>query len=284
MLYSYKGRNIHYQEKGQGHPLLLLNGIMMSTESWAPFVPAFSRNHRVILLDLMDQGKSAAFPPGYGIQEQAEMLKAFLWHLEIDRVSVLGTSYGGALALQLACDAPQLVDRLLLAATRAWTDPLFRDMCESWLHGTASAQAFYTSTIPFFYGATFQQNQREWMEKRRQVLEATVFSNPEFLDRMRRLVRSIMDFDLRDRLPAITCPTLILAPEEDLVMMPWEQKRILKGIPQAEMISLPGTGHVLFLERPELFVSLAMGWFDYREALGLLDSPAPMDENDLVTQ
>ncbi len=101
---------------------------------------------------------------------------------------------------------------------------------------------------------------------------------------MRRLVRSIMDFDLRDRLPAITCPTLILAPEEDLVMMPWEQKRILKGIPQAEMISLPGTGHVLFLERPELFVSLAMGWFDYREALGLLDSPAPMDENDLVTQ
>lgn len=269
MLFSYKGRDIYYHELGQGHPLLLLNGIMMSTDSWAPFLPAFSRNHRVILLDLMDQGKTSAFPPGYGLREQAEMLQAFLWHLEIDRVSVLGTSYGGALALQLACDAPQLVDRLLLAATRAWTDPLFRDMCESWLHATASAQAFYTSTMPLFYGATFQQNQQAWMARRREALEATAFSNHEFLDRMRRLVRSVMEFDIRDRLKNIVCPTLIVSPQEDLVMMPWEQERILAGIAGAEMISLPQTGHVMFLERPELFVSLAMGWFDYRERIDI---------------
>lgn len=269
MLYSYKGRDIHYQERGRGHPLLLLNGIMMSTESWTPFLPAFSRNHRVILVDLMDQGKSAAFPAGYGMKEQSDMLQAFLWHLEIDRVSVLGTSYGGALALQLASDAPRLVDRLLLAATRAWTDPLFRDMCESWLHATNSAQAFYTSTMPLFYGATFQQNQRLWMAGRREALEATAFSDPEFLDRMRRLIRSIMDFDLRGRLNGIACPTLVLSPEEDLVMMPWEQKRIFKGIPGAEIITLPHTGHVMFLERPELFVSLAMGWFDYREPIDI---------------
>jgi pimeloyl-ACP methyl ester carboxylesterase len=267
MIFTYQGKDIHYQEQGQGHPLLLLNGVMMSTESWAPFIAPFSQNHRLILIDLMDQGKSAAFPEGYRMADQAAMLQAFLDHLGLARVSVLGTSYGGALALQLACDAPGRVDRLLLAATRAWTDPLFRDMCESWLHATASPQAFYTATIPLFYGATFQRNQAPWMAHRRELLEASVFNNPDFLARMGRLIRSIMDFDLRERIGRISCPTLVLAPEEDLVMMPWENRRIAQAIPGAELITLPATGHVLFLERPELFTALAMGWFDYRREI-----------------
>ena len=267
MNFSYQDKDIYYEQHGQGHPLLLLNGVMMSTASWAPFVKTFSRQHRLILLDLMDQGQSAAFPEGYTMKEQGEMLLAFLDHLKLDSVSVLGTSYGGALALQLATEAPERVDRLLLAATRAYTDPLFRDMCESWVHATASPQAFYTATIPLFYGATYQQERAAWMEERRKVLESTAFANPDFLARMRRLIQSIMAFDLRDRLHRITCPTLVLAPEEDLVMMPWEQTRIVRGIQGAELLTLPKTGHVLILERPELFISLAMGWFCYRDPM-----------------
>lgn len=265
MIFSFRGKDIYYEIHGQGQPLVLLNGIMMSTESWAPFVKPFSQNHRLILIDLMDQGRSAAFQEGYGMADQSAMLQAFISHLGLEQVSVLGTSYGGALALQLACDAPERVDRMLLAATRAWTDPLFRDMCESWLHATASPQAFYTATIPLFYGATFQQKMAAWMDERRGLLESTAFANPDFLGRMKRLTRSIMDFDLRKRIPAIQCPTLVMSPEEDLVMMPWENRRIANSIPGAELITLPLTGHVLFLERPALFTALALGWFGQRE-------------------
>jgi len=266
MNFHYQGRDIHYEEYGQGQPLVLLNGVMMSTASWKPFVQAFSAHFRVLLIDLMDQGKSAAFPPGYVMEDQARMVLALLDHLGLNKVFVLGTSYGGALALQLAILEPQRVERLLLAATRAYTDPLFRDMCEGWIHATASPQAFYTATIPLFYGATWQQQQATWMAQRRELLESTAFSNPDFLARMKRLIASIMDFDLRDRLGLIRCPTLVLAPEEDLVMMPWEQERITVGIQGAELLRLPGTGHVLFLERPALFVSLVMGWFAHRDS------------------
>ena len=76
-----------------------------------------------------------------------------------------------------------------------------------------------------------------------------------------------MAFDLREQIGRITCPTLILAPEEDLVMMPWEQRRIRDGIPGAQLLTMPATGHVLFLERPELFVSITMGWFGHRDAV-----------------
>mgnify|MGYP000843536293 FL=1 len=268
MTFTFEGKTIHYERHGEGPPLLLLNGIMMSTASWAPFVAPFTRDgHSLLLVDLMDQGQSAAWDRAYTMADQANMLAALLDSLHLPTVSVLGTSYGGALALQFASTWPQRVDRLLLAATRAYTDPLFAGMCESWLHAVHSPQAYYSATIPLFYGATFQQTHTEWMNERRRMLEATAFADAGFLARMSRLTRSIMAFDLREQIGRITCPTLILAPEEDLVMMPWEQRRIRDGIPGAQLLTMPATGHVLFLERPELFVSITMGWFGHRDAV-----------------
>ncbi|NLW20952.1 MAG: alpha/beta fold hydrolase [Clostridiales bacterium] len=270
MAYTFRNRPIHYERHGTGPTLLLLNGIMMSTASWAPFVPAFtSAGNSLLLVDLMDQGKSGAFEEGYRIDDQAEMVAGLLDHLNISQAGVMGTSYGGAVALSLSLLHPNKVQRLMLAATRAYTDPLFRVMCESWLHACQSPQALYTATMPLFYGASFQQRAGEWLASRRALLEKTAFASPDFTARFQRLVRSILDFDLRERLGGITAPTLVLAPAEDLVMMPWEQQRIAQGIPGAHLLTLHQTGHVMFLERPELFIPLVMGWFAHPGTIAL---------------
>lgn len=267
MQFDYRGKAIYYETHGEGRPLMLLNGIMMSTLSWKPFIEAFCRGgNRLILVDLMDQGRSGAFDEGYTMADQADMVLALMDALQLPAVSLMGTSYGGALALQVACKAPARVDRLLLAATRCYSDPLFQGMCESWLHAAdASPQAFYTATMPLFYGASFQESRRDFMEERRALLERGLFKSSDFMARMKRLVQSILHFDLREELQAISCPTLIMEPEEDLVMMPWEQRRMWERIPDAQLITLPKTGHVLFLERPALFTSLMMGWFNHRD-------------------
>ncbi len=268
MAFSWRGGTIHYQVHGEGTPLLLLNGIMMSTPSWTPFLQAFQgAGQQVIVLDLMDQGQSAAFEQGYHMADQADMVWGLMDHLGHERIHVLGTSYGGALALEMAVRYPQRVSKLLLAATRCWTDPLFEGMLESWLHAAATPEAFYTATIPLFYGATFQAQRVDWMKERRRLLENTLFQNQDFMGRMKRLIQSIMAFDLREQLHQITCPTLVLAPEEDLVMMPWEQQRIVQGIPDARLLSIPRTGHVLFVERPELFTDLVTGFFQHRDPI-----------------
>ena len=270
MSFTFRGRQIHYEIHGEGRPLLLLNGIMMTTASWAPFIGAFTAGgNQVLLLDLMDQGRSGPFPEGYEVSDQAEMVNALLSHLKLDQASVMGTSYGGAVALNLAARYPKRVDRLMLAATRAYTDPLFHDMCESWLRACQSPEALYSATMPLFYGATFQQEQQEWLKRRRMLLEKTAFSSAAFLERFQRLVRSIMTFDLRSRLCDIIAPTLVVAPDEDLVMMPWEQRKIAEGIKGAHLVSLYRTGHVMFLERPELFIPLMMGWFNHRSTVEL---------------
>jgi 3-oxoadipate enol-lactonase len=264
MDFTYRGKNIYYETTGQGKPLLLLNGIMMSTLSWAPFVQAFAQvGYQVLSIDLMDQGRSDAFDMAYDMGDQADMVLALADALNMKQFSLLGTSYGGALALQIACQAPERVERLLLSATRCYSDPLFRDMCESWIHASHDPQALYTATMPLFYGATFQQQQTEWLADRRQLLEKTAFQNPDFQARFRRLCRSIMAFDLREQLHRIACPTLIISAEEDLVMMPWEQQRIVKGIPAAQHVTMHKTGHVMFLERPDLFVSLVNGFLQH---------------------
>ena len=176
MDFAFRGKNIYYEATGQGKPLVLLNGIMMSTLSWVPFVEAFARGgYQVLCVDLMDQGRSDAFDAGYGMADQADMVLALMDSLNLPRFSLLGTSYGGALALQIACQAPERVERLLLSATRCYTDPLFRELCESWIHASHDPQALYTSTMPLFYGATFQQQQSAWMAARRQLLESTAF-------------------------------------------------------------------------------------------------------------
>lgn len=262
MTFTFRGRQVYYESHGQGRPLLFLNGIMMSCASWAPFVDAFTgAGYRLLLMDLMDQGKTAAFEEGYRTSDQAEMVSGLIRALGLGQVDIMGTSYGGAVALELAIQYPEQVGRLMLAATRAWTDPLFSGMCESWLHAVHSPQALYTATIPLFYGATFQQQQPEWLASRRRLLEKTAFASADFLARFTRLVRSILDLDLRARLKDIKAPTLVLAPEEDLVMLPWENRRIADGITGAQLMTLYRTGHVLILERPELFVSLVKGWF-----------------------
>ena len=57
--FMFGNKSIYYEEYGQGEPLILLNGIMMSCMSWAEFIEPFSTHNRLILVDFLDQGRSA---------------------------------------------------------------------------------------------------------------------------------------------------------------------------------------------------------------------------------
>ena len=65
MEFVFNGKKIYYETMGEGQPILLLNGIMMSTGSWENFKESFSANNRLILLDFLDQGRSARMTGRY---------------------------------------------------------------------------------------------------------------------------------------------------------------------------------------------------------------------------
>ena len=80
----YKGRNIFYEVQGEGKPILILNGIMMSTKSWEPFVKSFTVTNQLIRLDFFDQGQSDKLENSAYTQDiQVDVMEALLKHLKI---------------------------------------------------------------------------------------------------------------------------------------------------------------------------------------------------------
>jgi 3-oxoadipate enol-lactonase len=93
---------LYFTKQGSGPPLLLVHGVMITGEMFAPVVEHFAMQHRVIVPDLRGHGRSRDLPLPYTVPQLASDLARLLDHLDIDSAAVLGYSQGGAIAQQLA--------------------------------------------------------------------------------------------------------------------------------------------------------------------------------------
>lgn len=262
--FNCNDKAIYYSVEGEGKPILILNGIMMSTKSWTAFVPSFTKQNTLIRLDFFDQGQSAKLKlENYTQKIQVDLIKALLEHLKLEKVSIVGISYGGEVALQFAIDYPESVDRLVLFNTTAFTSPWLKDIGRGWIAAgnTRSGQAYYQTTIPVIYSPHFYETKIEWMRKREKNL-IPIFANPEFLDAMERLMFSAESYDVREKLQNVTAKTLIVSAEEDYLTPMDNQKYLYERIKGSEWIKIPGSGHASMYERPLIFTTLVLGFIN----------------------
>jgi len=107
---------LHVEADGDGPPLLLLHGFTGSAASWTPLLPALTRRHRVIRVDLLGHGESdaPADPVRYGFAACVDDLARLLDRLDLDRCACAGYSMGGRLALGLAVTQPTRIGALVL--------------------------------------------------------------------------------------------------------------------------------------------------------------------------
>jgi len=261
--FQFKGKNVFYDVQGDGQPVLLLNGIMMSTLSWAAFVPVFKTNLQLIRFDFLDQGQSdkMANEPAYTQALQVELIAALMAHLQLNTADIVGISYGGEVALQFAIAHPQKVRRLVLFNTCAYTTPWLSDIGKAWnlAASTGNGQAYYYTSIPMIYSPHFYEHRLEWMRKREQVL-FPVFGNPTFTEAMVRLTNSAETHDVREKLSSIQCHTLVVSSDQDYITPMTEQQKIVKALPHSHYVLIPETGHASMYERPALFTSLVLGF------------------------
>jgi 2-hydroxymuconate-semialdehyde hydrolase len=108
----------NYHDQGTGPPVLLIHGSGPGVSAWANWrtvLPALSRRFRVVAPDVLGFGYTERPPQvSYGPETWLDHLLGFLDALDLPKVSVVGNSFGGALALRLAAKAPERVDRLVL--------------------------------------------------------------------------------------------------------------------------------------------------------------------------
>lgn len=259
--FVFEGKSIYYEEYGSGRPIVVLNGIMMSCGSWAEFVEPFSAQNRLILLDMLDQGRSAKMDAPFSQALQVEVVKALLDHLGLDKASLLGISYGGEVAQRFAVQYGERLDRLVLFNTTPSTGPWLRDIGDAWNLAASDPDAYYLTTIPVIYSPAFYREHNAWMENRRKLLKP-VFSNSDFIGSMIRLTNSAADFDVTEDLFRVQAPTLVVSCQEDYLTPLAEQRRIAELIPDCQYVIVPHCGHASMYEQPVLFTSLALGFIN----------------------
>jgi 3-oxoadipate enol-lactonase len=260
--FDFQGKKIYYETHGEGKPLILLNGIMMSTKSWGIFVEAFSANNRLILLDFLDQGQSDKVYEEYTQDLQVEVLYALIKELGYDKVNLLGISYGGEVALRFIANYEDKVERLVLFNTSHRTSPWLKDIGDAWNLSKDNALDYYLTTIPVIYSPEFYNKNREWMENRKKLLTATVFSDKNFMDSMVRLTKSAETHDVTQKLQGVKTRTLIVSSENDFITPKEEQEALHRLLENSDYVMLPKTGHGSMYEKPALFTALTLGYIN----------------------
>lgn len=261
MYFYYENKKIYYEVHGSGNPLLILNGIMMSTKSWTEFIEPFTKFNQLILVDMIDQGQSDKLEKDYDQTIQVEIVKALIEHLNLEKVNIYGVSYGGEVAIQMAIKYPEMIDKLCLFNTCARTSYWLSEIGNAWNAATHDGLAYYLTTIPIIYSPKFFNARKDWMENRKKAL-LPLFNDSDFISSMIRLTNSASNHDCVDQLDQIEHQTLIVGCEYDFVTPYYQQEELHQNIKNSELVFVPDSGHALMYEKPALFTSLVLGFIN----------------------
>jgi 3-oxoadipate enol-lactonase len=251
---------LFHQCDGGGEPLLLLNGIAMTTASWQAVARPLVRQFQVIRCDFRGQLMTPGAPPA-SVAEHADDVAALLDHLGIASVHVVGTSFGGVVGTLFAARHAGRARSLITIASADGFDEVMADEVARWRQGCIEAleggdRGVLSDVLePVVYSpAWVRAHTAERAQRRAQI--ATL---PDAWFRgLIGLLDSAHSLRLRDELAAITCPTLVVAAELD-GFVPLDRARgLAAAIAGARFELVAGAGHAVVVEQPQRIVDLCL--------------------------
>lgn len=239
---------LYFTERGSGPPLLLVHGLMITGEMFAPVLEPLAARHRVIVPDLRGHGRSRWLPPPYTVAQLAADLLRLLDHLGVASTAVLGYSQGGAVAQQLALGDPGRCDRLVLACTYAFNMATVRERLEGRLLPILVRALGMRRLAKLVIAQGLKQVRKDRAEW---VTGLLADQDP---DLMVAAWREAMAFDSRRRLGEIRCPTLVVAGANDEAVPMHHARMLHDGIAGSRLVVVEGADHALVWARPEELV------------------------------
>ena len=246
--------NYQWQGKEDGPVLVLVNGLLTDLSSWNGHLPAFVERFRVLTYDCRGQGGSEKPEAGpYRPEEHAMDLKALLDELGVQRCAILGVSNGGCVALQFAVRWPQRCSALVLANTYGRADTALKVKLGSWLSGMAAGGGplRFDISSPWIWGASYLNTNFEALRPWREKGSALPVFAVEYL------IRGGMEHDVLELAGNITCPTLLMCGDEDLLTPLSYSHALQRRIRGSQVVVLEQAGHCMFLEQPVRFREVA---------------------------
>jgi pimeloyl-ACP methyl ester carboxylesterase len=246
------GAELFYDERGSGpETVVFAHGLLFDGRMFDAQVAALSGRFRCLTFDFRGQGRSAVTPDGYDMDTLAEDAAALIEALGAAPCHFVGLSMGGFVGLRLASRRPELLRSLAVLDSSADPEPadnLPRYRLLNTIARWLGLRVVAGRVMPIVFGRSFLRDpgRREVRELWRQRIVSR--------DRrgITRAVRGVIYRDgVRDELPGIRVPTLILVGEEDLATPRERSERMRVAIPGAELVVVPRAGHSSPIENPE---------------------------------
>jgi pimeloyl-ACP methyl ester carboxylesterase len=244
------GHRIAYQKKGEGPTLVLLHGWPLDGREWRRQIDGLSDEFTVVAWDALGSGRSSDPPETFRLPDWADCLAAFIEALELGRPHVAGLSWGGGLALELHRRHPTVLRTLILASAYAgWAGSLPPEVVEQRLQ-----LMLRNSELPPDQWAPALIETLVTKKATADMVDLLSSMITEFHPAATRVaMRAFAEADLRDVLPRIDVPTLLLCGEEDMRAPRHVWEALHSGIRGSKLVLIPGVGHVIDIEAAERF-------------------------------
>jgi pimeloyl-ACP methyl ester carboxylesterase len=246
------GSELHVERRGEGEPLLLIQGMGANSEHWGgPFLAELQRDFELILYDHRGIGRSAALHGDITTADLAADALALLDALQVQRAHVLGFSMGGMVAQELALLAPQRVATLVLAGSSAGgtqSRPTGGDVVGELTAAVLSGDR--ERVLRTAFGLVVSEPYAASAENYA-TFAAAARRHPASIQILMEQQAAIVAHDTYGRLRDLDVPTLVIHGSEDR-MLSWINGDLLASlIPGARLERLEGVGHLVYWEQPE---------------------------------
>ncbi|WP_026116461.1 alpha/beta fold hydrolase [Nocardiopsis valliformis] len=251
-LASVRGISVSYTDRGAGCPVLFIHGHPFDRTMWEPQVRALAgRGYRTIVPDLRGYGRSTVVPGVTSMDALARDLAAFLDHLQLDVVNVVGLSMGGQVALELYRLFPDRVDSLTLAATNPMPETEQGRLSRKRMAARLREEGMRGYADEMLVGMMTAENVRELPAVADHVRAMMYAAPPEGaaaaqLGRAERPDHTLL-------LKRISAPTLLVVGQHDGFTPPEGAELMHVQVPDSVVEIIEGAGHLPNLERPDRF-------------------------------
>ncbi len=273
---SHDGGSIYTVTRGEGPTILFSHGVTITSRVWVKqFEMLPELGVRVVAFDHRGHGESGLGSSGHSVENLAMDMRTVIEGLDLRDVVLVGHSMGGVAAQAFALEHPEVLKQrvcgLVLLSTLAKTSVSasrqLRCLAERVtgsldLRKVMNRQALGTVIARVGFGREPRASQ---VELNRQMLATCDAATA------RDATAALLGLDLTAVLGRLDAPTLVIGGTNDVITPPAESRRLAELIPGARLELLPGAGHMIMLERTELFHGLLLG---FARELGVLPATA----------
>ncbi len=255
-------KQVNLVDIGSGPVVILVHGLGAAWQCWVENIPDLARDHRVIAVDLPGFGWSQMPEAEISIEYYGQWLGRLADQLGIESAAaVVGNSMGGFIAAELAIRRPELIERLsLVSAAIFWQEyrraqPLvtFARATDAYIGRAIAGSSDLVSRRPRLRTPALMSAGIRYPYRLPPQLAQELVRSARRTEGFLPALEALAGFPLREELPKISCPTLIVWGAHDTLVGVRDAAKMEESIPDARRVVFERTGHVPMVERPARF-------------------------------